>query len=95
MGLGRQRKHEEPSAGEHKSKASSEGHVSRRDQPDHDVVKVHVTPRGGLYVKERELLRSKGAREMMAKMASILREQIGHQSAERPQDGRQSRSGER
>lgn len=75
--------------------ASLEERVSRRDQPDDDVVKVHVTPRGGLYVKERELLRScavKGAREMMA---PILREHVGHQSAESPQDGRQSRSGER
>lgn len=75
--------------------ASLEERVSRRDQPDDDVVKVHVTPRGGLYVKERELLRSKGAREMMAKMAPILREHVDHQNAESSQDGRQSRSGER
>lgn len=62
--------------------------MSRRNQPDHNVVKVHVTPRGGPYVNERELLRSMGAREVMAKMGRILqRENRGSQSARRP-DGR-------
>ena len=43
-----------------------------RNQPDDDTVTVHVTPRGGLYVDERELLRSKAAQDMMDKMASVL-----------------------
>ena len=58
------------------------GPVSKPNQPDGDVVKVHVTPRGGLYVHERELLRSRGARESMAKMDRILqRERLGTQTA--------------
>ena len=47
--------------------------MNRRSQPDEDTVTVHVTPRGGLYVKPAELLRSKAAREMMVKMDRILR----------------------
>lgn len=47
--------------------------MSRRSQPDDDTVTVHVTPRGGLYVNERELLRSKAAQEMMEKMSRVLR----------------------
>lgn len=67
--------------------------MSRRNQPDHDVVKVHVTPRGGLYVNERELLRSTGAREVMAKMGRILqRENRGSQSARRPDGGGQTQA---
>ena len=42
-------------------------------QPDDDTVTVHVTPRGGLYVKPEELLRSKAARAMIAKMDRVLR----------------------
>ena len=65
--------------------------MSKPHQPDHDIVKVHVTPLGGLYVHERELLRSKGAREMMAKMDRILqREELVSQkrgpSPRRPAD---------
>ena len=67
--------------------------MSRRNQPDHDVVTVHVTPRGGLYVNERELLRSTGARKVMAKMGRILqRENHGSQSARRPDDSGQTKS---
>ena len=70
--------------------------MSGRDQPDDDIVKVHVTPRGGLYVNERELLRSAGAREIMAKMDRILRREcVGSQSAGRPEDGQQAQAGER
>ena len=65
--------------------------MSVPDRTDPDVVKVHVTPRGGLYVHERELLRSTGAREMMAKMDRILqREIIDGGGSERPQVGRQA-----
>ena len=65
--------------------------MSAPDQTDHDVVKVHVTPRGGLYVHERELLRSRGAREMMAKMNRILqREPSVGGGSERPQAGPQA-----
>lgn len=46
--------------------------MARRDQPDDDTVTVHVTPRGGLYVNERELLRSKAARETMKKMERVM-----------------------
>ena len=46
--------------------------MAKRNKPDQDGVTVHVTPRGGFYVDERELLRSKAAQEMMAKMATIL-----------------------
>ena len=69
--------------------------VSKPHQPDHDIVKVHVTPLGGLYVHERELLRSKGAREMMAKMDRILREELVSQNAGHPQGGRQTQARER
>ena len=44
-----------------------------RSQPDEDTVTVHVTPRGGLYVKPAELLRSEAAQEMIAKMDRVLR----------------------
>ena len=44
-----------------------------RSQPDKDTVTVHVTPRGGLYVKPEELLRSKAARAMIAKVDRVLR----------------------
>ena len=44
-----------------------------RSQPDEDTVTVHVSPRGGLYVKPAELLRSKAAQEMIAKMDRVLR----------------------
>ena len=47
--------------------------MSKRSQPDEDTVKVHVTPNGGLYVNPGELLRSKGAQELMAKMDRVLR----------------------
>ena len=46
--------------------------MDKRSKPDEDSVTVHVTPRGGFYVDERELLRSKAAQEMMTKMASVL-----------------------
>ena len=49
-----------------------EGQMNWRSQPD-DTVTVHVTPRGGLYVKPEELLRSKAARAMIAKMDRVLR----------------------
>ena len=48
--------------------------MTRRDQPDDDTVTVHVTPRGGLYVNERELLCSKAAQETMKKMESVMAE---------------------
>ena len=65
--------------------------MSKRNQPDGNVVKVHATPRGGLYVNERELLRSNGARESKAKMDRILRrEHVGDRSAGRPQDSGQA-----
>ncbi len=65
--------------------------MDKPNQPDEDVVKVHVTPLGGLYVNERELLRSKGARESMAKMDRILRrERLGSQNVGRPQGGGQA-----
>ena len=47
--------------------------MNRRNQADEDTVTVHVTPRGGLYVKPAELLRSKAARAMMTKMDRVLR----------------------
>ena len=74
------------------SNAEFGGPVSKPNQPDgEDVVKVHVTPRGGLYVNERELLRSRGARESMAKMDRILRrEHLGSQNAGRPRGSRQA-----
>ena len=54
-------------------------------------MKVHVTALGGLYVHERELLRSRGARESMAKMNRILRrEHLGSQNARRTQDSGQA-----
>lgn len=49
--------------------------MGKHNKLDEDEVTVHVTPRGGFYVDERELLRSKAAQEMMAKMASILSEE--------------------
>ena len=65
--------------------------MSKPNQSDEDVVKVHVTPRGGLYVHERELLCSRGARESMAKMDRILRrEHLGGQNARRPQNSGQA-----
>lgn len=65
--------------------------MGKPNQPDEDIVKVHVTARGGLYVHERELLRSRGARESMAKMDRILRrEHLGSRSAGHPQDGGQA-----
>ena len=57
MGLGRQRKHEEPSAGEHKSE---------------DEVKVHVSFYGGLRVDPGELLRSKAAQDNIKKMCEVF-----------------------
>lgn len=48
--------------------------MGRRDEPDDNTVTVHVTPRGGLYVNERELLRSKAARETMDKMDRVMAE---------------------
>ena len=50
--------------------------MGRRSKPDEDGVTVHVTPRGGFYVDERELLRSKAAQEMMTKMERILGEEL-------------------
>lgn len=47
--------------------------MNRRSQPDEDAVTVHVTPRGGLYVKPAELLRSKAAQATIAKMDRVLR----------------------
>ena len=46
--------------------------MNRRSQPDEDTVTVHVSPRGGLYVKPADLLRSKAAQEMTAKMDRVL-----------------------
>ena len=46
--------------------------MRRRERADEETVTVHVTPRGGLYVNERELLRSKAAQETMAKMEQAL-----------------------
>lgn len=46
--------------------------MNRRSQADEDTVTVHVTPRGSLYVKPAELLRSQAAREMMTKMGRVL-----------------------
>ena len=48
--------------------------MSKRSQPDEAAVKVHVTPNGGRYVNPEELLRSKGARELMVKMDRVLRD---------------------
>lgn len=47
--------------------------MNQSSQADEDTVTVHVTPRGGLYVKPAELLRSKAARTMMTKMDRVLR----------------------
>ena len=55
--------------------AAVEEQVGKHNELDEDDVTVHVTPRGGFYVDERELLRSKAAQEMMAKMASIFDEE--------------------
>ncbi len=57
MGLGRQRKHEDPSAGERKSE---------------DEVKVHVSFYGGLRVDPGELLRSKAAQDNIKKMCEVF-----------------------
>ena len=46
--------------------------MRRRERADEETVTVHVTPRGGLYVNERELLRSKAPQETMAKMEQAL-----------------------
>ena len=48
--------------------------MGQRDQPDDDTVTVHVTPRGGLYLNERELLRSKAAQETMDRMDRVMAE---------------------
>lgn len=48
--------------------------MGQRNQPDDETVTVHVTPRGGLYVNERELLRSKAAQETMDKMDRVMAE---------------------
>lgn len=45
-----------------------------RNQAGDDTVTVHVTPRGGLYVNERELLRSKAAQETMDRMDRVMAE---------------------
>lgn len=46
-------------------------------------VEVHVTYFGGMYVDPGELLRSKAARETMAEMNRVLREERrGHQATE-------------
>ena len=50
--------------------------MGRRSKLNEDDVTVHVTPRGGFYVDERELLRSKAAQEMMTKMERILGEEL-------------------
>ena len=55
--------------------ATVEKQMGKRSEADKGDVTVHVTPRGGFYVDERELLRSKAAQEMMAKMASIFDEE--------------------
>ena len=47
--------------------------MNPRSQPDEDTVTVHVSPRGGLHVKPAELLRSKAAQAMIAKMDRVLR----------------------
>ena len=59
--------------------------MKRRKRSD-DEVTVHVTPSGGLRVDEKELLRSKAARETMAKMDDVLRNEFMEdgRNAERP-----------
>ena len=57
--------------------------MGKRSKPDEDSVTVHVTPRGGFYVDERELLRSKAAQEMMTKMERILGEELHGTAARR------------
>ena len=70
--------------------------MSKRSQPDEDTVKVHVTPNGGRYVNPGERLRSKGARELMAKMDRVLRgEHLGQQDAGSSAPGPKSASLER
>ena len=70
--------------------------MSKRSEPDEDTVKVHVTPLGGLYVNERELLRSKAARDMMKKMDRVLQgDGCGHQDLGDSAPGRQGPSRER
>ena len=54
-----------------------------RNRQDDDTVTVHVTPRGGLYVNEQELLSSKAAQDMMDEMAGVLDEGHHQQDAER------------
>lgn len=48
-----------------------------------DRPKIHVTPRGGLYVKADELLRSKKARAIIDKMAKLPLKQMSTSSKER------------
>ena len=70
--------------------------MSKRSEPDEDTVKVHVTPLGGLYVNERELLRSKAAQDMMEKMGRVLQsEGRGHQDPGSSAPERQGPSRER
>ena len=62
--------------------------MGKRNKPDEDGVTVHVTPSGGFYVDERELLRSKAAQEMMIRMESVLgEERHGREDPEKPLDG--------
>ena len=70
--------------------------MSRRKQSNDDTVTVHVTPNGGRYVNPGELLRSKGAQEIMAKMDRILRDEHHvRQGGERPAGDPQRPSRER
>lgn len=73
-----------------------EEQVGKHDKPDEDTVTVHVTPHGGFYVDERELLRSKAAQQMMNKMASILGEEHeGREGARRTLDSAEDPTGDR
>ena len=64
----------------------------RRNRQDDDTVTVHVTPRGGLYVDERELLSSKAAQDMMKEMAGVLDEGHHQQDAGRSETDSQGAS---
>lgn len=72
----------------------------QRDQPD-DTVTVHVTPRGGLYVNEWELLCSEAAQETMKRMESVMAELLEdadrrrQKGAGHPETASQAPSGER
>ena len=59
--------------------------MRKRKQSDEDIVTVHVTFRGGLYVDSNELLRSKAAQKTMKSMDGIFRDQI-----QRHREGRDS-----